>query len=272
MLGITELPRPSITAFAMTTIMLCAPVLMKPVGAHAMTEGGLTQMAGHKSSLKASIPNARLEAVRSAGLSAGAAWGYYETMLVLESQIRVQAAGLDQVFNFAPLLLAGHVLPPVIEEAHDTAGFHSSTEAAFSRVMFRIVHPARIVSATPNWRNWLLPPLAKPRPVNPVLLPETDAEKTAWSAAVKKGWAQGSNQAHSTMLDNVHRLERSMRGILLFMRLRGQGLVHGPVVVAGAPAIRIGDQTLSVDSRTFQITLSAGFSKHFRPLIQGANN
>lgn len=242
-----------------------------PGAACAMTESGLTQMTGHKSSLKASVPNARMDAVRDAGLSAGAAWGYYETMRALESQMAAQSVGLDGVFNFAPFLLAGHVLPPVIEEAHDTAGFHSSTEAAFSRVMFRIVHPARIVSATPNWRDWLLPPLAKPRAVNPVLLPETDAEKSVWSAAIKKGWASGAAQAQDAMLDNVHRLERDMRGILLFMRLRGQGLVHGPVVVAGSPSIRIGDQTLSVDSRTFQITMPAGFSgaKHFRPLIHG---
>lgn len=255
------------TSLVMVATIFCAA----PCCATAMTEFGLTQMTGHKSSLKASIPNARLDAVRGAGLSAGAAWGYYETMRALESQIKAQSTGLDGVFNFAPFLLAGHVLPPVIEEARDTAGFHSSTEADFSRVMFRIVHSARIVSATPNWRNWLLPPLAKPRPVNPVLLPETAAEKAVWSVAVKKGWATGAAQAHNTMLDNVHRLERSMRGILLFMRLRGQGLVHGPVVVAGAPSIRIGDRTLSVDSRTFQITLPAGFSRsqNFRVLIHG---
>jgi hypothetical protein len=236
-----------------------------------MTEAGLSAMTGHKSTLKASVPNARLEAVSGAGLSAGAAWGYYETMRTLEAQVQQQSQGLDGVFNFTPFLLAGHVLPPVIEAAHDTAGFHSSTEAAFSRVMFRIVHPARIVSATPNWRNWLLPPLAKPRAVNPVLLPETVAERAAWSAAIQKGWRRGAAQAHIAMLDNVHRLERSMRGILLFMRLRGQGLVRGPVVVAGQPSIRINGRTLSIDSRTFQITLPAGFSDNesLRPLIHG---
>ncbi len=241
------------------------------VSAHAMTEAGLVAMTGHKSSLKKSVPNARLEAVMGAGLSAGAAWGYYETMRILEVQVKQQSQGLDGVFNFAPYLLAGHVLPPVIEAAHDTAGFHSSTEAAFSRVMFRIVHPARIVSATPNWRNWLLPPLVKPRAVNPVLLPETAAEKAVWSTAIQKGWGRGVAQAHIVMLDNVHRLERSMRGILLFMRLRGQGLVNGPVVVAGQPSIRINGRTLSIDSRTFQITLPAGFSdkKSWRPLIHG---
>lgn len=250
----------------MLTTMLCVPA-----GVHAMTEAGLVAMTGHKSALKASVPNARLEAVRGAGLSAGAAWGYYETMRMLEAQVRQQSQGLDGVFNFAPFLLAGHVLPPVIEAAHDTAGFHSSTEAAFSRVMFRIVHPARIVSATPNWRNWLLPPLVKPRVVNPVLLPETAAEKAAWSAAIQRGWVRGAEQAHIGMLDNVHRLERSMRGILLFMRLRGEGLVQGPVVVAGRPSIRINGQTLSIDSRTFQITLPAGFSDEqgWKPLVHG---
>lgn len=245
---------------------------------YGMSENSLMQQHGTKESLskklKKDVPNAREEAVKEAGQSEAAAWGYYEEMKKLESQVKTHTAALDQVFNFTPFLLNGHVLPPVIEEADQSARFVSPTQANFAQVEFRIVHPAQIVSALPNWRNWLLLPITKPKKVNSILLPVNEKEEIWWRKSVQKGWNQGVEQAKLVMIDQVYRLEREMRGIILFEKLRSLGMVQGPVVVSGAPKIVVNGNTMSLNTRTFAVTLPASFvgeSKDYHPLLRGGN-
>jgi defect-in-organelle-trafficking protein DotC len=208
----------------------------------------------------AAVPNAREEAVREAGQATGMAWGYYHEIRRLEAEMNAEVGTLNQVYAFQPYMLRGHVLPPVLEAGDHAAKFNNPNRATFALQIFKIIHPARIVAAPPDWRQWLLPPNPHPHPTRAILLPRNAAERAVWKAAVASGWTQGVEQGQSVEMENLHRLTRTLTGMIMFMRLKAQGMVSGPVVVAGAPVIQVQGQKLSIDTRLFQIDQPAQFA------------
>ncbi len=233
-----------------------------PAWAGGVSERSVENMTpGSEASVLArTVPNARMKAVSSAGKATGVAWGYYREMKHLELALLSEKGVLDQVYAFQPCLIEGRVLPPVVESAKRAARFNSTRKATFARRVYRIIHAARIVAAPPDWRQWLLPANPKPRPTQAVLLPRNSQERAVWRQAVRHGWAIGRQQAMAVETENVHRLTRTLAGMIMFMRLRAQGMVSGPVVVAGSPVIKVNGRRLSLGIRIFQIDQPAGFA------------
>lgn len=207
-----------------------------------------------------STPNVRDTAVKSAGKATGAAWGYYHEMKKLEAGLKEEAGSLNEIFNFQPYVIKGHILPPVIETGKHAAKFNSKTRATFAARVYRIIHPARIISSTPDWRQWLLPANPKPKPTQKALLPKTSAERAVWRKSVKKGWTYGVNQAKAVEAENLNRLTRTIAGMVMFLRLKAEGMVSGPVIAAGSPVIKVHGKRLSIGTRVFRIDKGAGFS------------
>jgi defect-in-organelle-trafficking protein DotC len=220
-----------------------------------LTSGSQTQAVAHYD-----VMNARMTAVGDAAKATGVAWGYHHEMKNLESEILAEKGALNQVYNFQPYLLRGHVLPPVVEAGSHAAKFNSSTRATFALRTFKIIHAARIISNPPDWREWLLPANPRPSPTHSILLPKTEAERALWKSKVAEGWAYGIAQARAVEMQNLHRLTRTITGMIMFMRLRSEGMVSGPVVIAGEPTIKVGRKSLSIGTRIFTISQGAGFA------------
>ena len=85
------------------------------------------------------------------------------------------------------------VLPPVVAETRrayrlDGAGVRAASAA---RVL-RIVEPARIVSAPPDWRDWLCRSWPAAAPPAAVLFPRGAEETKRWRRLLAEGWARGA--------------------------------------------------------------------------------
>lgn len=250
-------------------------------------ESRLLKMQAGKEVFKKNIPNARDSAVRRGGMAAGIQAGFNYVVKKDNAWWESQHTVLNQIFNMQPLMLNGHILPPVITEGYNAFSVHGGPttalsprkgisgyeSAAASRVIFRIERPAQLVTAVPTWRDYLLINDQVSKKINPVLLPQIGnaGERAIWQKAVEKGFAYGENQANNTELNNVHRLQRAMTGMIRFLRLKQMGMVQGPILAESNPAIKVDGKQLDVGVKTFTITLPAGFSapSEWRSLVHG---
>jgi hypothetical protein len=252
-----------------------------------VVESRLLKMQAGKDVFKKAIPNARDSAVRRGGMAAGIQAGFNYVVKRDNAWWETQHSVLNRIFNMQPFMLNGHILPPVITEGHDAFNIHGGItsalspkkgisgyeSAAASRVVFRIERPAQLVTAVPTWRDYLLINDQVSKKINPVLLPQigNSHERAIWQAAVEKGFTYGENQANNTELNNVHRLQRAMTGMIRFLRLKQLGMVQGPILAESNPEIKVAGKQLEVGVKTFTITLPAGFSSpsEWRSLVHG---
>lgn len=194
------------------------------------------------------------EAASTLGFQQGLAWRYGKLMEACEKR----AQTFERVFNFGPLLMDGRVLPPVIRWAGKGVSLGGDGEAKSVEASYRIVRPAALVTQAPTWRDYLM--AGVPDEENrPALLPSSSAEKKAWQAGAKDGWAAGVREADELFAVNMNRLVADYRGILRFKMLERRGMVSVPVLAEGRLAVRVGKRTLDVGETTFRITVPAAF-------------
>lgn len=172
------------------------------------------------------------------------------------------ASNLDAMYDFSTLLEHdGRVMPPVIAEVQNALQIKSASESVSSQLVYKIVQDAKIVSAPPNWRSYLLKSFTAIEDVNPILLPRTDAEQKVWSRSVEKGWEQGIKQAERVFDANLSALQRDYLGLLTYKHLALQNIISVPMVAEGKLGIKIRNKTMDVDQKVFRITNNVSFNK-----------
>lgn len=197
------------------------------------------------------------------GVQGGAHWRYQK----IDRALTRESAQLDQIFNFAPLLLDNlRVLPPVIESVRGAVRLNSDIAGSSIMTAYRIEAPARLVSTPPSWRSYLIqdfPPLTR---VSRLLLPRTRQQKRVWKQAVRKGWAVGVGEANAVFSSRLHELQRDYLGILRFHALAIQKMVSVPVLATGDLGIKVNGKSLSIGQKVFRITWPAHFERpaHWR--------
>lgn len=194
------------------------------------------------------------EAAGTLAFQQGLRWRYAR----LADACRQRASVLDRMFDFRPLLLEGRVLPPVIRWAGRSVTLHDNGSATAVDATYRIVEPARLVSAPPVWQAYLLADF-EAFDANPALLPATSAEKAAWKAGVEKGWAEGVAHADEVFAMNMAKLVGDYRGMLRFRMLAQAGMVSVPVLARGRLGVRVGERTLDVNQTLLRISVPARF-------------
>lgn len=221
-----------------------------------------------ESALKAPFADLRDKSMREAAEAIGAQHGMIWESSRINADLSGQAKALDKIYNFTPFMLnGGMVVPPVIEQAQSE--WTGNADAARRVDMqYKIISQARISPVPPNWRSWLMmPPMQALKP-DPSLLPRTTSERAIWVAAVREGWNAGVSQADSAFAINLHRLQRDMMGMLLFLRLQRQGVVSLPVFGRGQPTIEVSGHTLAIGQTKFRLEAGAQFNgaSYWRPL------
>ena len=220
------------------------------------------------SALKAPYADLRIKAIRDAAEAVGAQHGMIWESGRINEELNAQSRLLDRIYNFAPFMLdSGMVVPPVIEQAQSewTGDAQAARRIA---VQYNIIAPARISPVPPNWRDWLLMPSMQAMQPDPSLLPRTDAERAVWASAVREGWDAGVAQADASFEVNLHRLQRDMMGMLLFLRLERQGIVSAPILNRGQPTIEVSGHRLAIGQTTFRIEAGSQFNgaSYWKPL------
>jgi defect-in-organelle-trafficking protein DotC len=176
----------------------------------------------------------------------------------INEEVKRHASTLDEIYKFRALMLEGVALPPVITEAGSSYAISGNSVVVTERT-YRINSPARLVTAPPTWREYLLHTYPATQSVNPALLPKNAKEKALWETAIDEGWQLGEERAVSVFQTNLNRLARDFKGMVTFRRLVAQGMVTMPHIATGNLGIRVGDHQLDVNQTVIRISGATKF-------------
>lgn len=199
----------------------------------------------------------RYAAIQQAATSLGARGGLAWEARNINAALRQESIFLDQVFDFNQLLLNHNVLPPVLVESNNNLNLDDNDTLRIATKTYRIIHPARFVTAPPNWRDYLWMRFDRPHLSDRSLLPQNQAEASLWNHFIQKGWLNGNQQALDIFTDNLNRLKRDMIGIILYRKLLTLHMVSAPFVASAnlgvtgnATQLRINDQVLRITAQS----------------------
>lgn len=201
------------------------------------------------------------------GVQTAVRWRYEAINTVLQAN-RVT---LDRVFDFRPLLLHdGRVAPAVVERTDGAYRIVSPTEARQTEATYTIEQEARVVSRSPDWRDYLIhsyPTFTRP---DPAMLPRDATERRIWAAAVASGWRAGVVQAERLFDTHLARLRRDYLGMARFKLLALQGVVEVPLLAESHLGVVVNGRMLSVGERVFRIPPITDFRavRNWRPILQ----
>lgn len=196
----------------------------------------------------------RFAAIRQAASSLGARGGLAWEARNIDVALQSESIFLDQVFDFNQLLLGHNVLPPVLIQSNNNLNLADNDTLRLATKTYRIIRPARFVTAPPIWRDYLWMRFKKPMLSDPSLLPKTRAEADVWNHYVKQGWLNGIGQADAIFADDLNRLKRDMLGMVLYRKLLALHMVSAPFVAKAQLGVT-GDATqLRIDDQVLRIT------------------
>ena len=199
----------------------------------------------------------RFAAIQQAATTLGAQGALAWQARNLDRALKIQSIFLDQVFDFNQLLLGHNVLPPVLVESNNNLNLDDNDTLRIDTKTYRIIRPARFVTAPPNWRDYLWLHFEKPNLSDRSLLPQTQAEAQVWNHFLRQGWMNGTQQANEIFTDNLNRMKRDMIGMILYRKLLALHMVSAPFVAkatlgvtGNGTQLRINDQVLRITSQS----------------------
>ena len=183
------------------------------------------------------------------GSRSGLAWRTWEIAAMLERL----AEPLSSVYRFRDLLLSEGgftVLPPVLAETRRVFRLERAQgRAASAERVLRITEAERLVSAPPDWRDFLVRTWRAAEPPASVLFPRDEAETALWRGWLAEGWAHGTILADDIFAADLDRLNATFEGVVRWHRLHLVRMVTAPQVdvervgVSGtANLLRIGER------------------------------
>lgn len=205
-------------------------------------------------------PQALRETAQMVTLQTAIAWRYGQLIQATERH----AAILDKAFHFSPLLVTqgnALIMPPVLTRAGASMRIEDSHAATTSLTSYELLEEARYVSVAPHWRRFLMvDDFPKPDTPNPSVLPQNVEERTIWQEAVKEAWALGIEQADQLYTDNVARMVRDYRGIMLYHLLTAQQLLTQVQTASSDLGANISDSSkMHLGQTVYRITAPATF-------------
>ncbi len=230
---------------------------------YPQTLGDLLTIRGSstKQAKQSNLDKIRKAAIEEASEIFGAQSGYCSEIKSYDLDVVAHQDTLQKVFNFGSIMLdGGRVLPPIIEQEDQTFYTSGSKYAVTTQKVWKIVQDPMIVSAAPDWRQYLYLTCTPPNRPNALLLPVSASDVDAWTEGAKKGWAAGVKQAQLAEKLGLHRLTRDYAGMLEFYKLYERNLVSAPILATGHTAVVLNGHTMSVGQTIFRLTATTGFN------------
>lgn len=184
------------------------------------------RVSSHRTELSGLRITSLKDTALTIGAQGGLAWASEQMNVRLESDHKY----LDTIFNFYALVLNHGVMPPVLEEGNNTLNLADPNTIRVSDKTYRIIRQAYFATTPPNWREYLWLNYPKPELPDKSLLPRSKLELIVWRKAVREGWEKGIAQGYSIFRQNLARLKRDYRGMLLYRRLLEQKMISPPFV------------------------------------------
>jgi len=201
-----------------------------------------------------SLGNFRLDALREAATGVGARGGLLAETKLINGELKKNARQYDTIYNFAPLMIEGRVVPPVLTQTKDLYAQRGVDTIRLAKQDWTILAQAHFASRPPTWREYILAePGTLAMPSN-ILLPKNDAEREIWRVAVAAGWEMGIKQADDAFKINRNRLVRDYRGMVNYHLLAARKMVTLPIVAQLNMPLNSTGQTMTMDETVLRLT------------------
>ena len=205
-------------------------------------------------------PKAMREAARLVTFQTAMSWRYGQ--LVAETER--YSAIMDTAFNFGPLMLTqgeALIMPPQIARAGASMRIEDEATATAAKTTYELLEPARYIAVVPNWREFLMADdFPAPEQPNPAVLPKNAEERAIWRAVVREAWSQGLAEADQLYADNVSRMARSYRGVMLYHLLTAQHLMSRVTTASADLGTRTQGNKLNIGQKVYRITAPSAFT------------
>jgi defect-in-organelle-trafficking protein DotC len=202
---------------------------------------------------KTELSGLRAKALKDTAMSLGAQGGLAWASERINQKTQNDRKYLDTIFNFNAMMLSHGVLPPVLEEGDFTLNLNDPNTIRVSDRTYKIVQQARFATTAPNWREYIALSYSKPEMPNRTLLPKNAEEQKVWREGLRKGWEMGIEQAYSIFQQNLARLKRDFRGMVLYRKLLQEKMISAPFVATTELGVtgdgndmRVNDQVLRI--------------------------
>ena len=148
----------------------------------------------------------------------------------------------------------------------------SGTQAARAERILRIVELERIVSASPNWRDYLVRDWPEAVAPAAILYPRDGAEARQWRRWLREGWRHGTALADDIFAADLERLNRVFEGLVLWRRARLAGMVSAPALETARTAVSGHEGLMRIDETVARLGAPARFELRpgeWKPLPEG---
>jgi defect-in-organelle-trafficking protein DotC len=210
-------------------------------------------MSPSGSTNQTNLSQLRAKSLQDSAMSIGAQGGLAWASDQINAKLDQDKKYLNSIFNFSAMVLSHGVVPPVLEEGDNTLNLADPNTIRVSDRTYKIVQQARFATTPPNWREYLWLTYNKPALPDKTLLPRTTEEQKIWKEGIRAGWEKGIEQAYSIFQQNLARLKRDFRGMILYRKLLQEKMISPPFVartelgVTGdGDDMRVNDQVLRI--------------------------
>lgn len=205
-------------------------------------------------------PAAIREAAQLVTFQTAIAWRYKQLVAATESH----GAIMDTAFDFSPLVMTqgdALIMPPLLTRAGASMRIEKPETATAAETTYELLEPARYIATVPNWREFLMTDgFPEPEKPNPAVLPKNDEERAIWRMAVREAWAQGLAEADQLYEDNVSRMVRNYRGVMLYHLLTAQHLLSRVETASGDLGMHTSGNKLHIGQKIYRITAPSVFT------------
>lgn len=94
---------------------------------------------------------------------------------------------------------------------------------------------------------------SKPPLPDKTLLPRTDQEQKIWREGIRTGWEMGIEQAYSIYQQNLARLKRDYRGMILYRKLLQEKMISAPFVARTELGVTGNGQNMRINDQVLRI-------------------
>ena len=213
-----------------------------------------------KTAVQLMRPSAIREAAQLVTFQTAIAWRYGQ----LVARTEQYSAIMDTAFNFSPLMLTqgqALIMPPLLTRAGASMRIEDEATATTAKTTYELLEPARYIAVVPNWREFLMADdFPAPEQPNPAVLPKNAEERAIWRTAVREAWAQGLAEADQLYADNVSRMARSYRGVMLYHLLTAQHLLSRVNTASADLGMRASDNGDKLNIGQNRITSPSAFT------------
>lgn len=202
---------------------------------------------------KTDLSQLRAKSLQDSAMSIGAQGGLAWASEQINTQMNKDGKYLDTIFNFNAMVLSHGVMPPVLEEGDNSLNLADPNTIRVADRTYKIIQQARFATTPPNWREYLWLTYSKPSLPDKTLLPKSTDEQKIWKEGIHTGWEKGIEQAYSIFQQNLARLKRDYRGMVIYRKLLQERMISPPFVsrtelgVTGDGSdMRVNDQVLRI--------------------------